>query len=574
MVGQLLSGRYKVQRILGAGGFGQTFVAEDTQRPNNPVCVVKQLKPASNDPSFLETARRKFREEGEALEDLGEHPQIPRLLANFEQDQEFYLLQEYIDGQTLGAELQIGKKWTETQVVDLLKQTLSVLAFVHQNDVIHRDVKPDNIIRRKSDNKLVLVDFGAVKQVRNQTAMGQKMLSATIAIGTPGYMPSEQAIGKPRSSSDIYALGVIAIQALTGLSPSPQHEDTDTGFRYDHNTNELVWQNKAQVSYNLAAVLTKMVKFKSQERYTSAVEALQAVEQLQQSGYAHTVQVDSQSYQSTVQVTPEPTRPIHAPTVQVSESIPTRNQQPTIPQYEQRQPKNFNNVILVILAIITSGSIAYLVSKSQTPPTTTTNSTSVASVTQTPVVTTPPTPVVTKSPTPVVTQPQTSVVTQPQTPVVTQPQTPIVTQPQTPIVSTNPLTNTAELEEKRNAEIKKQIQTELERQRQADNKLRLLIEVSYQEVFGRNPSQDESNFWLNRGKQETLSKESLISYHRSWLRQGGDIDGTIVRSYQVILSRSPKNDEIDYWRKRIPESGEIYTDILKIHQEWKRRGGT
>ncbi|MEI6332423.1 MAG: serine/threonine-protein kinase [Pseudanabaena sp. ELA645] len=209
MIGQLLSGRYKVQRILGAGGFGQTFVAEDTQRPNNPVCVVKQLKPASNDPSFLETARRMFRSEGEVLEKLGENPQIPRLLVNFEQDQEFYLVQEFIDGQTLSAELQVGKKWTENQVVDLLKQTLSVLAFVHQNGVIHRDVKPDNIIRRKSDNKLVLVDFGAVKQVRNQTAMGQqKMLSATIAIGTPGYMPSEQGIGKPKPSSDIYALGV------------------------------------------------------------------------------------------------------------------------------------------------------------------------------------------------------------------------------------------------------------------------------------------------------------------------------------------------------------------------------
>jgi serine/threonine protein kinase len=223
--------------------------------------------------------------------------------------------------------------------------------------VIHRDVKPDNIIRRKSDNKLVLVDFGAVKQVRNQTAMGQqKMLSATIAIGTPGYMPSEQAIGKPKPSSDIYALGVIAIQALTGLSPSPQQEDTDTGFRYDHNTGELVWQDKVQVSANLAAILTKMVKFRSQERYTSAVEALQALDQLQ-SGYTPTVQVTSPSYQPTVQVTPQPTRPVHAPTVQVSESVSARNQQnrPTAPQVAPRSSSGFNNPVIfagVLLFII------------------------------------------------------------------------------------------------------------------------------------------------------------------------------------------------------------------------------
>lgn len=347
MIGQLLSGRYKVQRILGAGGFGQTFVAEDTQRPNNPVCVVKQLKPASNDPSFLETARRMFRSEGEVLEKLGENLQIPRLLANFEQDQEFYLVQEFIDGQTLSAELQVGIKWTENQVVDLLKQTLSVLAFVHQNGVIHRDVKPDNIIRRKSDNKLVLVDFGAVKQVRNQTAMEQqKMLSATIAIGTPGYMPSEQAIGKPKPSSDIYALGVIAIQALTGLSPSPQQEDTDTGFRYDHNTGELVWQDKAQVSANLAAILAKMVKHNFPERYASAVEVLQAVEQLQQSVYTPTVQVILNH--------------VNPQTVPFSEPVQTRNQQhkPLSPQVDKGE-RTLNWLWAVAGAFIFGGLLIY-----------------------------------------------------------------------------------------------------------------------------------------------------------------------------------------------------------------------
>jgi|GEM_PF-2866617 len=303
MLGQLLDGRYKVIQVLGAGGFGQTFVAEDT-RTFDSKCVVKQLKPASSDPNFLETARRMFQVEAKTLELLGKkHAQIPQLLAYFEQDQEFYLVQEYIEGQTLSTELCPGKKWTEDQVIGLLREILNILAFVHQSGVIHRDVKPDNIIRRQADNKFVLVDFGAVKQIRTQTTTGQGLMSATIAIGTPGYMPSEQGIGKPKPSSDIYALGVIAIQALTGLNPSPDLEDTKTGFRYDQNTGEVIWQDKVQASPGLAAVLTKMVKPHFPHRYASAPEALQALEQLK-FGYTPTVSANPQGYTPTVPHSP------------------------------------------------------------------------------------------------------------------------------------------------------------------------------------------------------------------------------------------------------------------------------
>ena len=303
MLGQLLDGRYKVIQVLGAGGFGQTFVAEDT-RTFDSKCVVKQLKPASSDPNFLETARRMFQVEAKTLELLGKkHAQIPQLLAYFEQDQEFYLVQEYIEGQTLSTELCPGKKWTEDQVIGLLREILNILAFVHQSGVIHRDVKPDNIIRRQADNKFVLVDFGAVKQIRTQTTTGQGLMSATIAIGTPGYMPSEQGIGKPKPSSDIYALGVIAIQALTGLNPSPDLEDTKTGFQYDQNTGEIIWHDKVQASPGLAAVLTKMVKPHFPDRYASASEALQALEQLK-FGYTPTVSANPQGYTPTVAHSP------------------------------------------------------------------------------------------------------------------------------------------------------------------------------------------------------------------------------------------------------------------------------
>ena len=273
MLGKLLDRRYQVTQVLGAGGFGRTYLAQDTRRPGNPICVVKQLKPVSSEPGFLETARRLFNSEAETLEQLGNHDQIPRLLAYFEEDQEFYLVQEFIEGHTLTQELQPGQRWEESRVIEMLSEVLGILEFVHHHNVIHRDIKPDNIIRRKSDNKLVLVDFGAVKQIRTQLASvyGQQ-LSNTIAVGTPGYMASEQALGQPRPSSDIYALGIIGIQALTGLMPISFQEDLSTG--------EILWQQLVPVSRGLENVLTKMVRYHFKDRYQSAAEALQALQQL------------------------------------------------------------------------------------------------------------------------------------------------------------------------------------------------------------------------------------------------------------------------------------------------------
>ncbi|MEA5619231.1 serine/threonine-protein kinase [Cronbergia sp. UHCC 0137] len=280
MIGKLLDHRYQVIRILATGGFGQTYIAQDTRRPGNPICVVKHLKPASSDSKIFATAKRLFQSEAETLERLGNHGQIPRLLAYFDENQEFFLVQEYIDGHTLGEELIPGQPWSETQVIQLLVEVLTILEFVHQQGVIHRDIKPDNIIRRDADYKLVLVDFGAVKQLRWRSPLETSPLvtvggqySATVAIGTPGYMPTEQGQGKPRPNSDIYALGIIAIQALTGVSTSQLQEDANTG--------EILWQHLIPVNYRLAAVLTKMVRYHFKDRYQNATEALQACQELQ-----------------------------------------------------------------------------------------------------------------------------------------------------------------------------------------------------------------------------------------------------------------------------------------------------
>ena len=281
MLGKLLQGRYQVVQVLGAGGFCHTYLAQDTHYSDSPTCVVKHLKPFSNHPDSLPTLRKLFTKEAKALKKLGNHDQVPQLLDHFEDNLEFYLVQEFIAGHPLSTELLPGQRWSESQVVQLLQEVLQVLEFVHRHGLIHRDIKPSNLIRRELDNRLVLIDFGSsVKQAWTQvvTAQGQTNatfaigIPATIAIGTPGYMPTEQGRGRPRLNSDIYALGMIGIQALTGLYPRQLLEDVDSG--------ELIWQHQAQVSPLLASILNKMVCYHFKDRYQCALEVMQALQLL------------------------------------------------------------------------------------------------------------------------------------------------------------------------------------------------------------------------------------------------------------------------------------------------------
>jgi serine/threonine protein kinase len=161
----ILRGHYKIISHLGGGGFGQTYLAEDIDLPTHPTCVVKQLKPLSNEPFVLETAKRLFDKEAEILYSLGSHDRIPRLLAHFQEGEEFYLVQEFADGLDLTQEIGKGKSLPQTAVIALLKEILEILVFVHGRGVVHRDIKPANLIRRSGDRKIVLIDFGAVKEI-------------------------------------------------------------------------------------------------------------------------------------------------------------------------------------------------------------------------------------------------------------------------------------------------------------------------------------------------------------------------------------------------------------------------
>ncbi len=281
MLGEIIKGRYQVVQILSSSNYCQTYLARDLRQNQPSACIIKHLLPADNQTtSSLSGLRRLFTREIAALEKLGAYPQVPQLLDHFEENQQFYLVQEYIAGQPLSTLMSPGRRWSEEQVIELLYEVLSTLEVVHAHGLIHRDIKPSNLIQRSSDGKLVLINFGSVKQAWTQvvTSYGKTNanyaigIPATMAIGTPGYMPSEQSRGRPRPNSDIYALGMIGIEALTGVQPALLLEDPETG--------EVIWQHLAMVSPQLAAVLNQMVRYHFSERYQSATEVLTALQPL------------------------------------------------------------------------------------------------------------------------------------------------------------------------------------------------------------------------------------------------------------------------------------------------------
>lgn len=263
----VLRGRYRMIRALGRGGFGATFLARDELLPGKPPCVIKQLRPSAEAPHVLDMARDLFKREAKILGMIGNHPQLPRLLDYFESDQEFFLVQEYINGLTLQQEVKRGGPFTEAGVKQFLSEILAMVQYVHDNYVIHRDIKPANIIRRDQDKKLVLIDFGAVKDKVNvtQAANSEQTALTAYAIGTPGYAPPEQMAMRPVYASDLYALGVTCVYLLSGKAPKD--------LNYDPNTGELLWREQVHISDHFANVLQKMLEISVKHRYQS-VEAI------------------------------------------------------------------------------------------------------------------------------------------------------------------------------------------------------------------------------------------------------------------------------------------------------------
>jgi serine/threonine-protein kinase len=263
--------RYEILKVLGRGGFGITFLARDVLLPAEPLCVIKQLCPKVSDPTALQRARRRFDQEAKTLAKLGNHAQIPLLLDYFEAEGEFYLVQEYIRGSTLSREVRHQGPLSEAAVKQFLREILPVLQYIHSNRVIHRDIKPANLIRCKDDGRLVLIDFGAVKElIGRQEDSSTFRPSTTQFVGTVGFAPPEQLAMRPVYSSDIYAIGVTCLYLLSGKSPLE--------FDYEFVSGEVYWQDTVTVSPHFGKTLSRMLKVAPPDRYQTAKDVLRALE--------------------------------------------------------------------------------------------------------------------------------------------------------------------------------------------------------------------------------------------------------------------------------------------------------
>jgi serine/threonine-protein kinase len=269
----ILRDRYLPIKLLATGGFGAAFLAIDRDTPRMRQCVVKQFQPSGNlTEEALEKSRILFTQEAGVLEEIGnEHQQIPKLFAFFtitvpnlkinKSEQFFYLVQEYISGQTLEEELAKQGNFSELKILKILREILPVLQFIHDKGIIHRDIKPSNIIRHY-DGRLFLLDFGAVKLIANTS-------SSSTGIYSLGFAPPEQMQGNQVfPSTDLYALAVTLITLLTGK---------EANKLFDAYTNQWQWRSQISVNPRLAAILDRMLLSAANQRFQSAQEVLEAL---------------------------------------------------------------------------------------------------------------------------------------------------------------------------------------------------------------------------------------------------------------------------------------------------------
>jgi eukaryotic-like serine/threonine-protein kinase len=270
LVGKTLDRRYEVIEKLGRGGFGDTYLVVDKQSLNKVKRVVKHFQPKDVSAEHYPKLKAMFEREIKILEALGEEntsKQIPRVLGRFDQWQEFFYVQEFVDGKTLKHEMR--NLLNEAQARQLLIEILEVLAFVHQKGVIHRDLKPDNIMRRTKDRKIILIDFGAVKKLQGAQIGRNQQVESSLVMCTPGYAPNEQMRGHAVPPTDVYAVGIIGIQALTGKVFAANEDG------------KVEWQRSPiSISKEFAEILNKMVQDRPSDRYASATEALAAIKQI------------------------------------------------------------------------------------------------------------------------------------------------------------------------------------------------------------------------------------------------------------------------------------------------------
>jgi serine/threonine-protein kinase len=276
--GTRIAARYTVQRVLGQGGFGRSYLAEDSQRFEE-ACVLKEFFPTKKSGRNLQKALDLFKREAKTLYQLN-HPQVPKFLACFTQRNRLFIVQEYIDGvpysQLLKQRRQQDSQFSEAEVVPWLMQMLQVLDYLHGLNIVHRDISPDNIMYCRDRSLPVLIDFGLVSDAISTLLSGEVTAAddgqpATM-VGKFGYSPPEQIhLGQCFPSSDLYALGVTAIVLLTGRYPRDLIDQESLEWR---------WQTYVSVGQGLEAILTKLVQQKPKARFQTAQDVMQPLAQL------------------------------------------------------------------------------------------------------------------------------------------------------------------------------------------------------------------------------------------------------------------------------------------------------
>jgi serine/threonine protein kinase, bacterial len=269
LIGKVLQKKYLFQALLARGAFGLTFLARIISLPGQPLCVIKKLEPKVDNPANHLNARWRFYLEARSLSRLGAHCQIPTLIDYFKLGQSIYLVEEYIPGQTLDVAVKNSRCFTQTEVENFLLQMLRLLEFIHSNRLIHRDVKPQNIILSSVDRRLVLLDFGAVKDLDPPPKVRYDRIISQ-GIGTPGYAPPEQLADRTVYASDLYGLGMTCLFLLTGISPRQLPTDPQTC--------EILWNEDIAIEPSLQEIIAKMVRVSVGDRYQTAAQAISALE--------------------------------------------------------------------------------------------------------------------------------------------------------------------------------------------------------------------------------------------------------------------------------------------------------
>lgn len=268
-------GRYQIIKRIGQGGFGETYLVKDLNIEGQPLRTLKKLTPPSGlNNDQLKNVQDNFRREAKNLATLN-HDRIPSVFDYFMENDCFFIVQTYIEGETLEQELReltSNHQITEDKIIEILEEILEIISFVHRQGVLHRDIKPSNLIRRDTNNKLVLIDFGSGKNIQGNIPTQSK---PTLALGTDGYTPDEQWNSRAVESSDLYAIGIIGIQAIVDIIPSQY-------WLEKNNAGDLIWHNRDKIgaSEDLKKVLNKMTCSRAEDRYQSAQEVLDKLGEL------------------------------------------------------------------------------------------------------------------------------------------------------------------------------------------------------------------------------------------------------------------------------------------------------